>query len=99
MALFRYRVCKAVRTARFDNDGMQLHKTKLQFQSEREDRIPEGFTLEEHSASHWMIEELMLMSNKVVATYLNNSPLHDLAVLRNHAKPDEKKAKKNLTLS
>jgi len=40
-----------------------------------------------------MIEELMLMSNKVVATYLNNSPLHDLAVLRNHAKPDEKKAK------
>merc|ERR1719171_732923 len=88
-----YRVCKAVRTARFDNGGMQLHKTKLQFHSEREDRIPEGFTLEEHSASHWMIEELMLLSNKVVATYLNNSPLHDVAVLRNHAKPDEKKAK------
>jgi hypothetical protein len=82
------------RAARFDNGGMQLHKTKLQFQSEREDRIPEGFTLEEHSASHWMIEELMLMSNKVVATYLNNSPLHDVAVLRNHAKPDAKKAEK-----
>ena len=39
-------------------------------------------------------ERLRYDASQVVATYLNNSPLHDVAVLRNHAPPDEKKAEK-----
>merc|ERR1719183_3356796 len=71
---------------------MKLNKTKIVFsKGERSDGIPESFALEDHSASHWMIEELMLLSNEVVATYLNNSPLRDVAVLRNHLPPDQKK--------
>lgn len=61
---------------------------------ESEDGIPKGYHLEDHSASHWIIEELMLMANKVVARHIANSPLRDVAVLRNHQAPDPKKAEK-----
>ena len=53
-----------------------------------EDGIPTGYHLESHSASHWVIEELMLLANRCVATRLANSELSQVAVLRNHKAPD-----------
>lgn len=57
-----------------------------------EDGIPTGYHLESHTASHWVIEELMLLANRCVATRLYNSVLKDFSVLRNHKPPDTKKA-------
>jgi len=57
-----------------------------------EDGIPTGYHLESHTASHWVIEELMLLANRCVATRLYNSVLKDFSTLRNHKPPDTKKA-------
>ncbi|CAE7244974.1 dis3l2 [Symbiodinium sp. CCMP2592] len=57
-----------------------------------EDGIPTGYHLESHSASHWVIEELMLLANRCVAKRLAMSELSEVAVLRNHKPPDLKKA-------
>ena len=56
-----------------------------------EDGIPTGYHLESHSASHWVIEELMLLANRCVATRLFNSAIKDFSVLRNHKPPENKK--------
>ncbi|CAE7221120.1 dis32, partial [Symbiodinium sp. CCMP2456] len=57
-----------------------------------QDGIPTGYHLESHSASHWVIEELMLLANRCVAKRLAMSELSEVAVLRNHKPPDMKKA-------
>eukprot|EP00932_Pfiesteria_piscicida_P009900 SRR837773.20723.p2 GENE.SRR837773.20723~~SRR837773.20723.p2 ORF type:complete len:421 (+),score=154.76 SRR837773.20723:116-1264(+) len=57
-----------------------------------QDGLPNGYHLEQHTASHWIIEELMLLANRCVAKHLAQSLLSEVAVLRNHEGPDLKKA-------
>ena len=73
-ATLRYDLCQKIRDRRFNHGGMKLNKTKIVFsKSERNDGIPESFGLEDHSASHWMIEELMLLSNQATRLLRSSS--------------------------
>lgn len=88
-----YDVCGKVRRGRLDGGALSISKQKMIFHTrESEDGVPKGYHLESHSASHWIIEELMLLANRCVAEHIANSKLSEVAVLRNHKRPDEKKA-------
>ncbi|CAJ1441169.1 unnamed protein product [Effrenium voratum] len=89
-----YDVCGKVRSGRLNGGALTISKTKMIFHTmdSEDDGIPTGYHLESHSASHWVIEELMLLANRCVATRLAHSELSDVAVLRNHKPPDRKKA-------
>jgi len=90
-----YDVCGKVRRGRFEGGAMSITKQKMIFHTrESEDGTPTGYHLEDHVASHWIIEELMLLANRVVAKHLAFSRLSEPAVLRNHKSPDAKKAEK-----
>ncbi|CAE7947479.1 dis3l2 [Symbiodinium sp. KB8] len=91
--LLLYEVCGKVRHGRLTGGAMTISKTKMVFHTrDSEDGIPTGYHLESHSASHWVIEELMLLANRCVAKRLAMSELSEVAVLRNHKPPDLKKA-------
>jgi len=86
-------VCGKVRHGRLSGGALTITKAKMIFHTrESEDGTPTGYHLEEHSASHWIIEELMLLANRCVAEHLANSALEEVSVLRNHKQPDKKKA-------
>jgi len=88
-----YDVCGKVRMGRLTGGALTINKTKMIFHTmDSEDGIPTGYHLESHTASHWVIEELMLLANRCVATRLYNSVLKDFSTLRNHKPPDTKKA-------
>jgi len=82
-----YDVCSKVRGRRFDHGSVRIDKEKMRFKLDDGD-VPYAYEYESHSASHWMIEELMLLSNEVVAKKLCR--LGDAAVLRRHPPPDAK---------
>lgn len=87
-----YDVCGKVRTGRLTGGALTISKMKMVFHTrESEDGLPTGYHLEQHSASHWVIEELMLLANRCVAEHLANSILAEVSVLRNHKAPDPKK--------
>jgi len=86
-------VCGKVRNGRLSGGALSITKAKMVFHTrESEDGVPTGYHLEEHCASHWIIEELMLMANRCVAEHLAGEHLAASSVLRNHKAPDEKKA-------
>lgn len=80
-------VCTKVRNRRFAHGSVRIDKTKMRFDLNDRD-VPTGYSFESHSASHWMIEELMLLSNEVVAKRI--SALGESAVLRRHPEPDKR---------
>ena len=82
-----YNVCGKVRARRFEYGSVRIDKAKMRFHLNDSD-VPESYEYESHSASHWMIEELMLLSNEVVAKKI--CELGDSAVLRRHPPPDPK---------
>merc|ERR1719443_1975576 len=88
-----YDVCGKVRRGRLTGGALSMTKAKMIFHTrDSEDGVPTGYHLEEHSASHWIIEELMLLANRCVAKHLADSALSKDSVLRNHKAPDQKKA-------
>merc|ERR1719393_1174816 len=90
-----YDLCGKVRRNRFEGGALSITKVKMIFHTrDSDDGLPTGYHLEDHSASHWIIEELMLLANKVVAEHLFHSSLSEVAVLRNHSAPDTEKANK-----
>ena len=82
-----YDVCKKVRDLRFDHGSVRIDKAKMRFKLNEND-VPIAYEYESHSASHWMIEELMLLANEVVAMKICD--LGDSAVLRRHPPPEPK---------
>jgi len=94
-----YKVCGKVRTSRMTGGALSISKQKMIFHTrDTQDGIPTGYHLESHSASHWIIEELMLLANRCVAMHLAHSRLSDFSVLRNHEPPNREKADKLLKM-
>eukprot|EP00747_Dinoflagellata_sp_TGD_P023645 gnl/TRDRNA2_/TRDRNA2_129969_c0_seq2.p1 gnl/TRDRNA2_/TRDRNA2_129969_c0~~gnl/TRDRNA2_/TRDRNA2_129969_c0_seq2.p1 ORF type:complete len:977 (-),score=204.78 gnl/TRDRNA2_/TRDRNA2_129969_c0_seq2:114-2996(-) len=90
-----YEICGKVREGRFEGGALSITKSKMIFHTrESEDGIPTGYHMESHSASHWVIEELMLLANRCVAKFLAFSGHAAASVLRNHKPPDKDKAEK-----
>ena len=86
-----YDICGKVRDRRFNGGALKIDKTKLIYRDMDDQGIPNSFATESHSASHWMIEELMLFANQVVGNHIFHCEFKEIAVLRNHEKPDGKK--------
>lgn len=82
-----YEICSKVRKRRFDNGSVRIDKMKMRFELNDAD-VPVGYNFESHSPSHWVIEELMLLANEVVAKKISEIGEH--AVLRKHPAPDDK---------
>lgn len=79
-----------IRRLRFDEGGLRLQKLQLRFNTDSFD-MPTSIRAETHSASHEMIEELMLAANETVSKVLVAGPLRQLAVLRYHPALDAEK--------
>ena len=87
-----FQVTGKIRKKRFEDGTMKIHKEKMVFHLNDTDE-PTGYHLEDHTASHWMIEELMLMANKLVSVFIStasefDADLQAAAVLRRHPAPD-----------
>jgi VacB/RNase II family 3'-5' exoribonuclease len=82
-----YDICGKVRGNRFENGSVRIDKSKMRFRL-NEDDVPTSYEYESHTPSHWMIEELMLLSNEVVAKKICD--VGETAVLRRHPPPQEK---------
>eukprot|EP01056_Protomagalhaensia_sp_Gyna25_P004839 Protomagalhaensia_sp_Gyna_25__4838@NODE_4_length_9419_cov_51_362367_g3_i0_p2_GENE_NODE_4_length_9419_cov_51_362367_g3_i0NODE_4_length_9419_cov_51_362367_g3_i0_p2_ORF_typecomplete_len531_score70_90RNB/PF00773_19/8e65Dis3l2_C_term/PF17877_1/0_2_NODE_4_length_9419_cov_51_362367_g3_i067118303 len=91
-------ITQKIRTKRFNNGSMTLHKVQLRFNCVTEEGVtslpgaPKSLYVDKHTSSHELIEELMLLANKLVAAKLIGSPLSQLAVVRYHPSLDAKKA-------
>ncbi|KAI2798244.1 DIS3-like exonuclease 2 [Blomia tropicalis] len=82
------RIAQNIRNSRFENGSLRLDKTKIGFLL-NEDGMPISFSKYELKDSNRMIEEFMLLANKVVAERLYNHFSNDgRAFLRGHPPPN-----------
>lgn len=87
--LTMYSVCGKMREFRFGKLGsVSIDSQRMRFKLDDQD-WPISYAFEEHSASHWLIEELMLAANRVVAVKIAAS--FPSAVIRYHEPPEEQK--------
>lgn len=78
---------EAMRKRRFKGGALRLDQVKVVF-SLGENFQPYGFSVYEHTESHRLIEELMLLANMAVAHRLYKA-FPDQAFLRSHPPPDD----------
>lgn len=67
--------------------SLLFNRTEVKFEMDR-DFKPNGIRKEENNESHQLIEELMLMANKVIGELLHKN---GIGIYRNHDKPDVEK--------
>ncbi|KAH0472886.1 MAG: uncharacterized protein KVP18_004704 [Porospora cf. gigantea A] len=69
-------------------ESIVLHlKFQLGFFVDPLTNLPVAFNYAEHTSSHELIEELMLVCNRVAAEIIVSGPYQELAFLRNHESP------------
>lgn len=78
---------EAMRKRRFAGGALRLDQVKVAF-TLTDNFVPVGFSVYEHTESHRLIEELMLLANMAVAHRLYKA-LPDAAFLRSHPPPDD----------
>ncbi|KAL1420101.1 hypothetical protein MTO96_004592 [Rhipicephalus appendiculatus] len=78
---------ESMRRRRFDGGALRLDQVKVVF-SLGENFQPYGFSVYEHTESHRLIEELMLLANMAVAHRLYKA-FPEEAFLRSHPPPDD----------
>jgi ribonuclease R len=86
-------IAKALRKERFDNGAINFSSTEVRFKLD-EHAKPIGIIIKESKDAHKLIEELMLLANRLVATHvgkieINNKPLP--FPYRVHDVPNEEK--------
>lgn len=78
---------ESMRRRRFEGGALRLDQVKVVF-SLGENFLPYGFSVYEHTESHRLIEELMLLANMAVAHRLYKA-FPEEAFLRSHPPPDD----------
>ncbi|XP_077535366.1 DIS3-like exonuclease 2 isoform X2 [Haemaphysalis longicornis] len=78
---------EAMRARRIAGGALRLDQVKVAF-ALTDNFVPIGFSVYEHTESHRLIEELMLLANMAVAHRLYKA-LPDMAFLRSHPPPDD----------
>lgn len=78
---------RAMRARRFAGGALRLDQVRVAF-SLSEDFQPVGFSVYEHTESHRLIEELMLLANMAVAHRIYKA-FPEQAFLRSHPPPDD----------
>ncbi|XP_064460554.1 DIS3-like exonuclease 2 [Ornithodoros turicata] len=82
-----HRMATLLRKRRFENGALRLDQLKVVF-ALNENCYPVGFSIYEHTESHQLIEEFMLLANMAVAHKLYKT-YPDKAFLRCHPSPDD----------
>eukprot|EP00916_Digyalum_oweni_P015629 GHVL01025655.1.p1 GENE.GHVL01025655.1~~GHVL01025655.1.p1 ORF type:complete len:463 (-),score=67.19 GHVL01025655.1:50-1438(-) len=79
-------ITQNMRKVRFDEGSLTLHRAQLKFMiSNDDDPFVSNYLVECHGESHQIVEEMMLMANRVVAEKLVASNINELSVLRKHS--------------
>lgn len=71
-----------VRKQRFESGSLMIKNDKIKFELDKE-KIPIKFSLEEKHESHHLIEELMLIANKLCAEFLYEN-IKEYSLIRRH---------------
>jgi protein SSD1 len=82
-------LAQKMRARRFENGAVRIDNVKLAFKLD-EDRLPTDAVVYAQKESHRLIEEFMLLANMTVAQHIA-AGLPDLALLRRHEKPMERR--------
>lgn len=86
-------ISKALRKERFDNGAINFSSSEVRFKLD-ENAVPIGIVVKESKDAHKLIEELMLLANRYVATHVSKVIYKDKALpfpYRIHDQPNEEK--------
>ncbi|HIE16488.1 MAG TPA: RNB domain-containing ribonuclease, partial [Bacteroidales bacterium] len=86
-------ITQAIRKKRFDDGALSFERTEIKFKLDKEGK-PLDIIFKETNQAHQLIEELMLLANKYVATKFNiyeKKHRNSSFVYRVHDKPDQEK--------
>ncbi|MDE1192622.1 MAG: ribonuclease R [Arachidicoccus sp.] len=86
-------IAQKLRSERFSNGAINFSSQEVRFKLDEKGK-PIGIEIKESKASHQLIEELMLLANRYVATYAAGIKINDKSIpfpYRIHDQPDEAK--------
>lgn len=86
-------ISKALRKQRFDNGAINFSSSEVRFKLD-ENAVPIGIVVKESKDAHKLIEELMLLANRYVATHVGKINFKDKPLpfpYRIHDQPNEDK--------
>lgn len=86
-------IAKALRKERFDNGAINFSSSEVRFKLD-ENAVPIGIVVKESKDAHKLIEELMLLANRFVATHVSKIHFKDKPLpfpYRIHDQPNEDK--------
>lgn len=86
-------ISKALRKQRFDNGAINFSSSEVRFKLD-ENAVPIGIVVKESKDAHKLIEELMLLANRYVATHVSKVMYKDKPLpfpYRIHDQPNEEK--------
>jgi len=83
-----HRLSQTLRKNRFQSGSVDFQIPEPEFTLDEKGRVT-AVTASEHNAAHQLIEEFMLLANKVIARYLTDKDIPTLH--RYHEKPDSEK--------
>jgi len=78
-----HKLTKLVRSQRIESGSLIIDKKEVSFELNEETKMPIGYKFKTKTDSNHMIEELMLIANKLTAEYLFENIRHD-ALIRKH---------------
>jgi ribonuclease R len=85
-----FKISTTLRQKRMKNGSINFHSSEVQFTLD-DDGNPIAVAIKESNESHYLIEELMLLANQIVATHVNKTKNPIPFVYRIHDLPDEEK--------
>ncbi|MBK7099984.1 MAG: ribonuclease R [Sphingobacteriales bacterium] len=86
-------ISQTLRKCRFDEGAINFRSTEVRFKLD-EQGSPVGIELKESKEAHQLIEEMMLLANKTVATHVSKVKVNNKSIpfpYRIHDTPDEEK--------
>ena len=88
-------IAESWRKKRFIKGGVDLDFSKIMFSLDK-NGVPSKFKKETNTLSHQIVEECMLMANKITANELNNKAIN--SIFRNHKEPSLNQVSKLLEM-
>jgi exoribonuclease R len=79
-----HKLTKLVRSQRLESGSLNIDETEVEFTLQEDSCIPFDFKIKSKDDSHYLIEELMLISNKLTADYIYDN-LRPHALVRKHS--------------
>ena len=78
-----YQLTKLVRKQRFESGSLMIKNDNIHFDLDEKTKLPIGFKIDEKKDSHSLVEELMLIANKLCAEFLYDN-MKQYALIRRH---------------